>query len=226
MTGNRLLADDAGGRRLSANEVRDTVFPSAGFSRGLNTEHVTMFMRRVAAEMHLLEDEKAELAQEVEQLEATVERLQAEAAQANGRHAGLPPVEVQSVHVLRRAQESADRLLADAQGQARSLVEGGRRQRENILTDGQAKARSLLQNAIEEAGREAARIAAQAPIDAQRQLAQYQGLADAVRAALTANLRSLTDQVAVWEAQERQGIGQPLPQRRPATGPQQTAPLA
>ncbi len=219
-----LLAGDPAGRRLTSQEVRQTVFPQAGFARGLNSEQVTRFMNRVVTELDQLTVELVQLAAERGELEAEVNRLSAEAeAQPNGSR-GLPPVEQQSVFVLRRAQESADRLVADAQQQARDLVTNGRHQRERMVADGHAQREHVIRQAVDEAGREAGRIAAQAPIDAQRQLAQYRGLAESVRAGLTANLRALAAQVQAWEEQERQGPPPPLPHRKP-TGPQTAVPL-
>jgi DivIVA domain-containing protein len=214
MVHSSLLAGEAG--RLTSAEVRGTVFPSAGFSRGLNAEQVTRFMNRVAAELDALGSERDELEQEVG-------RLSGELAAAPGSSYLPPPVEQQAVHVLRRAQEGADRLMTDAQGQARSMVENGRRQREGMLADGRAQRERMLREAVDEAGREAARIAAQAPVDAQRQLAYYQSLADSVRAGLTAGLANISAQVRSWEQAEREGAASLRP-RRPQTGPQPAVP--
>lgn len=221
-----LLAGDPAGRRLTSREVRQTVFPQAGFARGLNSEQVTRFMNRVAAELDQLTGALSGLQGERDMLEAEVARLNAEAAAPPNGNRGLPPVEEQSIFVLQRAQQSADRLVADAQAQARDLVTNGRQQRERMVADGRMQRERVLREAVDEAGREAGRIAAQAPLDAQRQLAYFQSLADATRDGLNATLQSLQAQVRAWDEKQRQGALGPLPQRRPATGPQTAVPLA
>lgn len=223
----RLLTGDAEAR-LSAGEVRETVFPSVRFG-GLNAELVTRFMRRVTAELDTLAGERADCEDEILQLRQELFELRSRPvpAPANGSYLpGLPPVEQQAVHILRRAQESADNLVHNAGGQARNIVEDARQQRERMLADGHVQRQRAVQQGIEEAGREAARIAAQAPLDAQRMLAQYRGLAESVRAGLNANLRALSDTVAAWEAQERQGPVPPVPGRQTGPQPVPVQPLA
>lgn len=211
---SRLLAGDPGDRRLSADEVRATVFPSAGFSRGFNAEQVARFMSRVAWELDTLAEERTALEDEIRALNL---EQQTRPAPVNGEPPGLPVPEQQAVYVLQRAQQNADSLMANAQQQARNMMEDGREQRERMLADGHSQRQRAIARGIEEAGREAARIAAQAPIDAQRMLAQYQALAEAVRAGMSANLRTLMAQVQSWEEQEHRSMT--LPNRAPS-GPQ------
>lgn len=192
------------GPRMSAEDARRVMFQSARLG-GLNAEAVYDFRDKVVRELGLLAREQGALLSEIDQLRDTIGQLQAQQAEG-ARAGGLPPVEVQGVTILRRAQENAERLVADAQQQARQMVGDGRQQREHLLADGHAKARQVIASAIEEAGREAARVAAEAPVNAQRQLAYMQSLADSVRAGLTAQLSSLQAQVAEWENSERSGM--------------------
>lgn len=215
---SRLLAGDANDRRLTAGEVRATVFPPAGFARGLNAEQVSRFMSRVAWELELLAGERADLEEENRSLQLQMTTRQAPVSD-NGSS------ELQAVHVLQRAQQNADNLVASAQQQAQNMMQDGRQQRERMLADGHQQRQRTIQQGVEEAGREAARIAAQAPIEAQRALAQYRALAESVRASMSANLQTLIAQVNVWEDQERQNTAL-LTQRVPPGQPAPTLPLA
>lgn len=218
MEESSLLAGEPGGRRLSAGGVRKLTFPSAMLG-GYNVSAVTAFLNTVAHELTARDDEQRELVAEIQRLGEENTQLR---QQANGhRTEPLQRVEQQAMVVLTRAQQNADRLVADAQAQARELMGSGRRQRENMLADGREKATRIIEEAVDEAGREAARIAAQAPVNAQRQLAYYKSLADTVRHSLNANLAALQAQVERWELAEREGAAGLL-----QTGPQPAVPLS
>jgi cell division septum initiation protein DivIVA len=218
MEESSLLAGEPGGRRLSAAGVRKLTFPSAMLG-GYNVAAVTAFQSTVAAELEARDTEQRELVAEISRLGQEVTQLR----QPSNGHATEPlrRVEDQALAVLTRAQQNADRLVADAQVQAREMMGNGRRQRESMLEDGRVKATRIIEEAVDEAGREAARIAAQAPVNAQRQLAYYRSLADTVRASLSANLAALAAQVERWEAEERSGSA-----AMAGTGPQPARPLA
>lgn len=222
MESTSLLSGVPGDRRLSASQAQGTTFPTARFG-GLNAEAVTAFKHAVARELSQREEERIALEEEVSRLNQEVEQLR---QAGNGHMRSAPSIEHQSVLVLARAQENADRLLADAQHQASQLVGSGRQQREAMLADGRAKASHMIREAIDEAGRQAAAIAAQAPVDAQRRLAYYQSVADAARSSLSAQLAALIAVVKQWEAETQQGTSAiPVP-GRPPTGSQPAVPLA
>lgn len=190
-------------RRLTADIVRETMFSKSRFG-GLDAGEVTRFMHEVARELDLCDDERHEMAEEIGQLRELNERMHASQL-ANGAHDGPPRVEQQAISILARAQDNADRLLRDAQQQARDLVGSGRHQRDGMLADGRARAARVIDEAVDEAGRQAARIAAEAPVQAQRQLAYYSALAESVRATLNGHLAALQAAVARFEEEERQG---------------------
>lgn len=195
--------------RLTAQQVRETAFTAVRFG-GLNSEQVTRFMIRVTAELEALADENAQLDEENAQLR--------EAASLNGGQSN----DQQAVYVLLRAQEAADSQVADARQLARNIADDARQQRERVLADGRNKAGQLIAHALDEAGRQAAVIAARAPIDAQRQLAYWQSLADATRDGLYATLQTLTAQVRAWEEKQRQGgVARPA---GPPSGPHPAMP--
>lgn len=222
MESTSLLGGTPGGRRLSTVQARETTFPTAMFG-GLNTDAVHAFVAAVTRELAQRDEEHRALEEEVNRLAQENDRLR---QTSNGHERNGHSVEHQSVMVLTRAQQNADRLIADAQYQASQMVGSGRQQREGMLADGRAKSERLIREAIDEAGRQAATIAAQAPVDAQRRLAYYKSLADSARSGLSAQLAALTAAVAQWDEEERRGRSAiPVP-GGPLTGPQPVVPPA
>lgn len=201
MESTNLLSGAPDDRRLSAAQAREATFPATRFG-GLNVEAVTAFTHAAAYELARRDEEHIALAEEVTRLNREIEKLR---QAGNGHLRSGPSIEHQSVLVLARAQENADRLLADAQHQASQLVGNGRQQREGMLADGRTKASHMIREALDEAGRQAAVIAAQAPVDAQRRLAYYKSLADSACSGLSAHLAALSAAVQRWEDEGREG---------------------
>lgn len=201
-----LLATDPG-RRLTVDRVQQTTFTPVRFG-GLNSEQVTQFVRQVIAELGMRDNERQALLEENAQLRGELE-------ESGGNP---PPVEQQAVQIIVQAQRTADRLEADANQHAHSLVEDGRRHRAAYLADAREKAEGIVRSALDEAGREAAQLIAQAPIDAQRRMAYYKSLGEAWRDGLLANMQQLTAQMRAWEAQYAQGTAVV-----PDTGPHQAS---
>jgi cell division septum initiation protein DivIVA len=207
-----LIAGASPEKRLTSHDVRETTFPTARFG-GVNTEQVTRFMRRAAHALELLEDEQRVSDAEVRELREENIRLRADAERAShvpGNGTRRPDeVAVMARNVLAGAQSTADQLVTDASVQARRVVEDGQQHRAAMLADARNQADRILTEAVEEAGRRAAQIAAQAPLDARREYAKMLALAETVRVTMTANLAVIAAQVKQWEQQEKQGMAMP-----------------
>ena len=54
---------------------------------------------------------------------------------------------VQAVQILSKAQQTADRYVADAQQYSRALAEDARRHRDQVLAEAQASAKRVLEEA-------------------------------------------------------------------------------
>jgi DivIVA domain-containing protein len=164
---------------------------------GLDATDVDAFMGRVAGELDLLTDERNEMAAEIGRLRAALDD-QERPADAPSR------IEIQAVSILRNAQERADQLLEDASTRAQRIVGDGQRRREELMFDGRRKAEAVIKEAVEEAGRLAARITAEAPIEGQRQAAYMLSFAQSLRAGLEGYLASLRGSLDEWDRQERE----------------------
>jgi DivIVA domain-containing protein len=177
--------------RLTPADISEQRFSNAGRGGrdGLDQDEVYSFLDRVSAEVETLLSERA--------------WQHGELARLNGVDGVPGHIEVQAVNILSAAQRTADRVVATAQEQARALAADGRRRREEIMSDANGKASGILRSALDEAAREASRIASAAPIDAQRQFAYYQSLAQSIRAQLLAFQESLAASIRQWETEER-----------------------
>jgi F0F1-type ATP synthase membrane subunit b/b' len=116
-----------------------------------------------------------------------------------------------AAHVLRIAQDNAERLTADAEAEAGQMVADARAQYSETVAHaraqaeqevGSARAQSdqIITEALSAAERAAADIRGQAPLDARAQVAYFTTVAAAIRAGLTANLEKLLAEVAAWQA--------------------------
>ena len=203
--------------RLSAEMARHAVFPRVYWG-GLSEESVGSFVRQAAAEIEKLTAEREHARSEAAMMSREIEALQANAA----RPPEFPQVMAapdQAVLILRRAQATADQHVANGQVTSRQLVEDAQRQRLALLADGRGKATQIIEQAVAEAGREAGRVAAQAPVDAQRRLAYYTSLAESAQTGFAAWLKSLQAQVERWSTAEHAGAGAMEPERPQAPPP-------
>jgi DivIVA domain-containing protein len=127
---------------LTPELVRSVTFTPARLGRrGLDEAQVRAFRDWVSAGIgRLLSDNSA---------------LQAEVTRLRGRlldgRAGLDvqpqDVHVQAVHALTKAQQTADRYVADAQEFSRELAAEGRLRRDEILREARVRASVILQEA-------------------------------------------------------------------------------
>jgi DivIVA domain-containing protein len=192
--------------RLMPETIDVTQFQKVRWgASGLDPEEVKAFLDSVRDELVLLTGERR-------QLEAEVERLNREREEV--REFAPATMEEQAVYVLKRAQENAESLLADAQQRAGELAADGHRRRDELIADGRAKATGIMRDALDEAAREAARIASRAPIDAQARVAYLNSLGEGMYAQLTGTMRGMLDMLMAWERQNK--IGHGLGREQPA----------
>jgi vacuolar-type H+-ATPase subunit H len=212
------------GERLTAEMVRRTTFPTVHWG-GVNADAVDSFLRHAAREIELLTKEKRQAREDYSMMSRENEMLRANGTRpADSAQTMAPPD--QAVWILQRAQLNADQKVADGSEQQQRLVEDGERRRRALIADGQSKATRMIEHAIEEAGREAARVAAQAPLDEQRQLAYYKTMKDSVKAGLTSWIAALQGMVDTWEEAERNGAGLIPAEARAVPPPPPPVPLA
>jgi DivIVA domain-containing protein len=127
---------------LTAELVRSVTFTAARLGRrGLDEAQVRVFCDRVSAEVgQLLSDNSA--------LKAEISRLRERLLGSWGRPDIAPEdVHVQAVNVLSKAQQTADRYVADAQEFSRELAAEGRLRRDEIVREARVRASVILQEA-------------------------------------------------------------------------------
>lgn len=198
-------ADD----RLTPEAIWSYSFPSSPFGkRGLDEGHVWEFCRRVEREIVRLLNERTSLAEEVQRLR---QRVVADL----GAGSGVQPEDahVQAVAIFSRAQQSADRYVADAQEYSRQLTDDARRLRDEILDEAKSSAALVLEEAHRRAG-----LAAGASLDApttekgsdraelEAELAYLRRFSDVYRTHLRSYLDRLIRNVEEWDRAEKEPL--------------------
>lgn len=197
-----------GEQRLTPDRVQSITFPGARLGRrGLDEERVREFCAQVEQELVALINEKAALWEEVERLR---KRILAGTRDAPGYQP--EDAHAQAVRVLSKAQETADRYVADAQHYSRQLAEDARRRRDELLAEARADAERLLEHAHQH-GREAAVEALSGHTGSpsgngdraglQAELAYLRTFSDVYRTHLRAYLEALLRNVEEWEQAEK-----------------------
>lgn len=197
--------------QLTPEEVRSATFALSRFGRrGYDEEDVRTFCDQISSELAVLLSEKNSLREEAERL-----RRRMNGADGTG---GLPVYRpedghVQAVQILSKAQQTADRYVADAQQYSRALAEDARRHRDQVLAEAQASAKRVL----EEAHHRASRAAADAldgpdPLtkgerqELRAELAYLRTYSDVYRTHLRAYLDALLRNVDEWEKAEKSSV--------------------
>src|SRR6516162_8020509 len=108
--------------------------------RGLEEGHVWEFCRLAEREVVRLLNERTSLADEVQRLRQRV---------LAGPGSGVRPEDahVEAVAILSRAQQAADRYVADAQDYCRQLTDDATRLGEEILAEARSRAALVLEEA-------------------------------------------------------------------------------
>ncbi|MBV9444803.1 MAG: DivIVA domain-containing protein [Streptosporangiaceae bacterium] len=190
--------------RLTPEYLQSIQFPTARLGkRGVDETHVRAFCEWVETELIRLLNEKTALEQEVWRLRERVR--EADVVQPEDGH-------VQAVYILSRAQQTADKYVANAQEYSRDIAEDARRRREEILTEAKTRAAAILDDAHASATRDAATMVsapvAEEPMTAERrqdletELTYLRTFTQVCRTHLRAYLESLTRSIDEWEHAE------------------------
>jgi DivIVA domain-containing protein len=193
---------------LTPERVRSVTFTTTRLGRrGVDEAEVRAFCEWAAAGVGRLRTEK-------DLLEAEVSRLRERLLQGKGNQEAEQPgdVHLQAVSVLSKAQQTADRCVADAQDYSRELVQEARLRRDELLREAKVRAAAILEEArTSAADSDRAREAGAMLGEAERQgldqeIAYLRTFSDVCRTHLRAYLESLTRSVEEWERAERAGL--------------------
>jgi cell division septum initiation protein DivIVA len=190
--------------QLTPQQVRSANFSAARFGRrGLDEGEVRSFCEWVA-------DGVGRLVNDNNLLHAEIVRLRERLLDGKG-NSGVQPEDghVQAVYVLSKAQQTADRYVADAQEYSRELAEDARLRRDEILGEAKMRASMILEEA-HNSGSKAAEAARNAhdPLPDERQelqaeIAYLRTYSDVCRTHLRAYMESLTRSIEEWERIDR-----------------------
>ena len=199
--------------RLTPEYVQSVTFPTARIGkRGVDEAHVRAFCEWVEHEIIRLLNEKTALEQEVWRLRDRVHA--AEAVESDDGH-------MQAVYILSRAQQTADKYVANAQEYSREIAEDARRRRDELLAEAKSRASVILEEAqaIEAAPAAAAGLlGAPVPVqqgqqvlhqltpaerrDLESELESMRTFGDVCRAHLRTYMESLARTIDEWEQAE------------------------
>lgn len=207
---------------LTPERVRSATFPPARLGRrGLDEIHVHAFCGWVSDELARVLGENTMLQEEVLRLRDRVLAGKGNSGvQAEDGH-------VQAVYVLSKAQQTADRYVADAQEYSREIAEDARMRGEDILREAKVRAGMILEEAHASASQAAASTARDAretlPASEREELeaeiAYLRTFSDVCRTHLRAYMESLTRSIAEWERAERKGAAAARDSRLQASHP-------
>ena len=194
--------------RLTPEFVQSVHFPSARLGkRGLDESRVQAFCEWVESELVRLLNERTALEEEVWRLRERVRET--DTVQPEDGH-------VQAVYILSRAQQTADKYVANAQEYSRDIAEDARRRREEILAEAKMRASVILDEAHARATHAADLVPAPVltgePLtSSQRQeleteLAYLRTFSNVCRTHLRAYLESLTRSIDEWEHADQAGV--------------------
>jgi cell division septum initiation protein DivIVA len=205
-----MTASSGADGRLTPDAIRSYDFPASRFGkRGLEEGYVWEFCRLAEREIVRLLNERASLAEEVERLRRRVFDA------GPGAESGMRPEDahVQAVAILSRAQQAADRYVADAHVYGRQLTDEARRLRDEILDEAKARASLLLEEAHGQASlmAEASLDASMTRPDSDRgeltaELEYLRTFSDVYRTHLRSYLDQLIRNVEEWDRVEKESL--------------------
>jgi len=201
------------GELLTPEFVRTATFSPARLGRrGLDEGQVHAFCGWVSDELGQVLSENAMLHEEVQRLRSRILD-----GSGNG-DSGIRPEDgqVQAVYVLSKAQQTADRYVADAQEYSREIAVEARKRHDDILREAQVRASMILDEAHERASQAANAVQdTREPLPGperqqlQAEIAYLRTFSDVCRTHLRAYMESLTRSIEEWERAERQGAPPP-----------------
>jgi cell division septum initiation protein DivIVA len=194
--------------RLTPEYVQSVSFPPARLGkRGVDEGQVRAFCEWVESELIRLLNEKTALEEEVLRLRARVRET--DTVHPEDGH-------IQAVYILSRAQQTADKYVANAQEYSRDIAEDARRRREEVLAEAKMRAAVILDEAHASATHAVELVPAPVAADEQMTSAQRQELetelaylrtvSNVCRTHLRAYLESLTRSIDEWEHAEQTAI--------------------
>ena len=200
--------------RLTPAEVQITSFRKAPFGRrGFDEDQVQDFLSRT-------EQELVELLNEKTQLQDECARLRKRILEGDGSNGARPEdAHVQSVHILSRAQQTADQYVADAERYSQELAGEARRHYDEILADAKSRAVLLLEeahhrasDAAHAAGRQIMNghggpMTAEERRDLEGEVAYLRTFSQVYRTHLRSYLEALLRNVEEWERTEHNSMG-------------------
>jgi cell division septum initiation protein DivIVA len=192
---------------LTPERVRSATFPSVRLGRrGLDEVEVHAFCEWVSDGLGRLLNDNTMLQQEVARL-----RDRVLGGKANS---GIQPEDghVQAVYVLSKAQQTADRYVADAQEYSRELAQDAHMRREEILREAKVRASMILEEAHASASQAASAVGetreslpASERQELQAEIAYLRTFSDVCRTHLRAYMESLSRSIEEWEQAEHAG---------------------
>jgi cell division septum initiation protein DivIVA len=194
---------------LTPERVRSAVFtPTRLGRRGVEEGEVRAFCEWVSDGLGRLRGDNAALQAEVMRLRDRVI--------AGKEKAGPQPEDahIQAVYVLSKAQQTADRYVADAQEYSRELAQDAHLRRDEILREAKVRASIILEEAHTAASQAASQAASGGPAareplpvaerqELQAEIAYLRTFSDVCRTHLRAYMESLTRSIEQWEQVER-----------------------
>jgi DivIVA domain-containing protein len=196
----------ANGGLPTPESVRSAAFTPARLGRrGLDEAEVRAFCEWVS-------DGLGRLLTDNSMLEAEIARLRARLLGGSGGGAKPEDAHVQAVNLLSKAQQTADRYVADAQEYSRELSADAHMRRDEIVREAKMRASMILEKAHANAtaAADTARATGDLPSAAERQdlqaeIAYLRTYSDVCRTHLRAYMESLTRSIEAWERAERNG---------------------
>ena len=191
---------------LTPELVRSAAFPWARLGRrGLDEAEVRAFCGWVS-------DELARLLNDNIMLQEEVLRLRGRLLDRSGKPGARPEdSHVQAVYVLSKAQQTADRCVADAQEYSREMAQDARMRHDEILREAKVRASMILEEAHASASQAASAVrdTGEALTAAERQqlqaeIAYLRTFSDVCRTHLRAYMESLTRSIEQWERAEHE----------------------
>jgi cell division septum initiation protein DivIVA len=187
---------------LTPQAVAGASFPAARFGRrGIDESQVRAFCARISDELTAMLTQRTELEAEVRRLRADRENGTLNGYQEEGH--------IQAVHILSKAQQTADRYVANAQEYSREIAEDARRRRDEIISEAKARAAVVMQEAHNQGAHAAELVpAGRGPLtsaqrrDLEAEIAYLRAFSDVCRTHLRAYLESLARSIEEWERAE------------------------
>lgn len=188
------------------DSVRSAAFtPTRLGRRGVDEAEVRAFCEWVS-------DGLGRLLNDNSMLEAEIARLRTRLLGGSGGGARPEDAHLQAVNLLSKAQQTADRYVADAQEYSRELSADAHVRRDEIVREAKMRASMILEKAHANAtaAADAARTTGDLPYAAERQdlqaeIAYLRTYSDVCRTHLRAYMESLTRSIEAWERAERNG---------------------